>query len=350
MDDNSIAIPNEEIELTELGNKNISKIECIHSKRENLINQIVYRVKNDETSTTIPQFSIDQSNQSTKCSSIIDSWKCTWQFNKIMDRRASKFNYSINNYSDLVTLNNNMMQLIPEYRDLWDAKVIIEAGKTMKKNLQAISFCLNEIEKLFEPLQSQLPQYMNKINSINNEFKLLSDNGVFFNLITLNSVLSLSSIEKLSEWSKRKTWNLVYDAKKHGFTPKDFYEHCSGKAPTITIIKAQETGLVFGGFTSVPWQSSGGYKTDETAFLFSQNHDCSSIRKFEIAQSQYAVYHHGESIRFGGGNDISCNVTTKAGTCRAHSYKAIDGGEYTHTTLAGVDNWTASEVIVYQVE
>ena len=35
------------------------------------------------------------------------------------------------------------------------------------------------------------------------------------------------------------------------------------------VLVSQSRIVIFGGFTAVPWSSAGGYKSDNTAFLFS---------------------------------------------------------------------------------
>jgi BTB/POZ domain-containing protein KCTD9 len=46
--------------------------------------------------------------------------------------------------------------------------------------------------------------------------------------------------------------NLIYKAKRDGFTPGDFHSRCDNKGPTICVIKS-EHGKTFGGFTNLSW-------------------------------------------------------------------------------------------------
>jgi len=66
------------------------------------------------------------------------------------------------------------------------------------------------------------------------------------------------------------TSTLLYRASANGWTSANFHSNCDNKGPTITIIKTNKD-KIFGGFTSLPWDQSGSYRQDTTAFLFSVN-------------------------------------------------------------------------------
>ena len=97
-------------------------------------------------------------------------------------------------------------------------------------------------------------------------------------------------------------------------TAKDFHNNCDGKPNTISIIQTAD-GNIFGGYTSIPWQSHGGYKRDDSAFLIllrsTQNY---APRIFKILQQQThrAVFHRASYLcTFGEGYDLciksNCN-------------------------------------------
>jgi hypothetical protein len=46
---------------------------------------------------------------------------------------------------------------------------------------------------------------------------------------------------------------------------------CDGKQNTISIIESGN-GNIFGGYTSLAWQSIGGWKPDNKAWVFSLTH------------------------------------------------------------------------------
>ncbi len=65
-----------------------------------------------------------------------------------------------------------------------------------------------------------------------------------------------------------KKLNLLWRGTRDGFEASKFHSLCDDKANTLTVVKTT-TGCIFGGYTSVPWSSVGGYKPDSKAFLFS---------------------------------------------------------------------------------
>ena len=77
---------------------------------------------------------------------------------------------------------------------------------------------------------------------------------------------------KLCEFSLNEKRELLYRGSEHGFGANDFHAKCDGKPNTLTILRADGTSNIFGGFTSVAWSShsvGGEYKRDRNAFLFS---------------------------------------------------------------------------------
>eukprot|EP00483_Globobulimina_turgida_P007196 UN07210 len=66
---------------------------------------------------------------------------------------------------------------------------------------------------------------------------------------------------------KQFRFNLLFRYNRDGPTRYKFHALCDGKKHLLFIIKTKRNHI-FGGYTSVPWQSSGGYKTDKKAFIF----------------------------------------------------------------------------------
>ena len=151
---------------------------------------------------------------------------------------------------------------------------------------------------------------------------------------------------------------MIYRASDHGFRAKDFHSKCDGKANTLTVLKAN--GFIFGGFTTATWDSSGQYKSDSNAFLFSltnkDNQPCKMKIKPNRQQNAIGCF-SSFGPKFGGGYDI--NITADSNT-KNGSYSKL-GNTYTHpqytvgtneakSFLAGSDNFLLSEIEVYQKE
>jgi hypothetical protein len=88
-----------------------------------------------------------------------------------------------------------------------------------------------------------------------------------------------------------KRWTLLYRGSRDGFQGSTFHEKCDGKSNTLTVIETTK-GFVFGGFTPVAWDSSDGYRADNSQkiFLFTvKNPRGSDGRKFVMASSANAI-------------------------------------------------------------
>ena len=59
----------------------------------------------------------------------------------------------------------------------------------------------------------------------------------------------------LCEFNSKDRFKLLYRASDDGFNSQYFHSKCDGKANTLTILKASESYFIFGGFTTVNWES-----------------------------------------------------------------------------------------------
>ncbi len=166
--------------------------------------------------------------------------------------------------------------------------------------------------------------------------------------------IHLNLLIKVCEFSLKDKWNLLYRGTRDGFGVNDFLSKCDDHSNTLTIVKAKRSSYIFGGFTSIDWGSSSGWKSDPNAFLFSltnkDNHPC-KMRQISTNKSIFCYSIYGPI--FGGGYDICiCNyANTKAGSF------SILGVSYQHprpsqghSYLAGSYQFQLSEIEVYQKE
>jgi hypothetical protein len=74
---------------------------------------------------------------------------------------------------------------------------------------------------------------------------------------------------KLCEFSPNDKWSLLYRGTRDGLGAQDFHSRCDNKSPTLSIFKAHDSSYIFGGFTTVSWDSTSEFKSDPNAFVFS---------------------------------------------------------------------------------
>ncbi len=90
---------------------------------------------------------------------------------------------------------------------------------------------------------------------------------------------------ELCEFSSNDIWSLLYRGTRDGFDSGDFHSRCDNHSNTLTILKAKESKFIFGGFTTVSWESCpalGKYKSDPNAFIFSLTNNDNKPLKMKV--------------------------------------------------------------------
>ena len=163
------------------------------------------------------------------------------------------------------------------------------------------------------------------------------------------SFLALTGLENQS-------FSLLWRGSRDGFDAATFHRLCDGKANTVTVVK-NTNGIIFGGFTSIPWKSSGDYKADSQAFLFSLTNPSNEPVKLNVHLEDCAVYHHSSyGPTFGLRHDLCVSsLSNKNRNSRMNlrvyeSPNGKSGKEGGKSIVGGSDNkFQTVEVEVYQV-
>jgi hypothetical protein len=187
--------------------------------------------------------------------------------------------------------------------------ILIESIRDMQQKQEA---SLDEIK-------SKLNQ-MNQVKEFCEETNRFQPNSTSFNQIETYSLFGLLKLKqysninsfksqilvgaqeyfdliKLCEFSPNDKWSLLYRATRDGFGAKDFHSKCDGNANTLTIFKAKDSKFIFGGFTSVEWESSNRWKSDPNAFILSLTNKENKPVKMKIDPNR-----HQYTIRCDPGN------------------------------------------------
>eukprot|EP01083_Nonionella_stella_P141336 435246_1 len=115
----------------------------------------------------------------------------------------------------------------------------------------------------------------------------------------IDSCMDLTDEEQklLRKWiheGDRRTFDLLYRASEHDFSAATFHEKCDNRGSTLTLVQSEQ-GYIYGGYTDVCWQSSGGWKYDTNRrtcvfLLRSQKADQPRSWKLKDEYKQYEVY------------------------------------------------------------
>ena len=152
-----------------------------------------------------------------------------------------------------------------------------------------------------------------------------------------------------------KHLKLLYRASRDGFQASAFHAKCDNLPKTLTIIKAVN-GYIFGGYASVAWDSTSGFKSDPNAFLFSLVNVHSSPRLIPVnvgdKHSVYCDFSYGPSF---GSHALSISSNSNL-TCSSYS-KLNDSYNFTSPIygynqlylLAGSYQFYTCEIEVFEL-
>ena len=128
----------------------------------------------------------------------------------------------------------------------------------------------------------------------------------FCSIVVDSQLLTIQQFENLiGHNTDRCEWSLLFRATRDGFNSAVFHRLCDNKGPTISVARV-ENGPLVGGYTKISWSSSGGYRSDITAFVFSNLHN-DQFTKFAVKfnAANRAVYHGSHyGLWFGNGDLI----------------------------------------------
>ena len=103
-----------------------------------------------------------------------------------------------------------------------------------------------------------------------------------------------------------KRFEVLYDAKVHGYSNATFHQKCDNIDGTVTLVTLQN-GAKFGGYNPSRWTSEGVWKNIPNTFLFSlTDGKGSGPQKWQCTNQGNAFYcSSGYGPLFGGGKFVS---------------------------------------------
>jgi len=171
------------------------------------------------------------------------------------------------------------------------------------------------------------------------------------NLFKDSTIIKEDEKKMINDWldpynEKKITSEILFRTNIDGDSASNFHNKCNGKGPTITFIKTS-VGKRIGGFASISWASTGGYRADPNAFIFSLD----TCQKFvQYRNPNYAINDSsGYGPTFGGGHDIYISSGCKSNSssyCNCnHTYSFFNSYNMVNS---GTQN-TSFQVADYEV-
>jgi hypothetical protein len=288
--------------------------------------------------------------------------------NRYQEKYLRDLKESFSSFDETQSVEDKLTEIEETFRN---PNLLIESIRDMQlkqeESLRDIQSKLNEMNQVNDNLEAT-NEFKPNLSLLNQEedtslfgsIKLYGySNANPFKSHILNGEQQLSELIRLCEFSPNDKWSLLYRATRNGFGAKDFHSRCDGHANTLTILKANGSSYIFGGFTTVKWDSSSGSKSDPNAFIF-----CLTKKDKKPLKMNIDPYRHPNAIfcdsRYGpifGGYDlcIANNANTKMdsyshlGGCYKHPQYAR-GTYEADTFLAGAGWFQLDEIEVYQRE
>jgi len=249
-----------------------------------------------------------------------------------------------------------------------DPNLLIQTIQDMQckqeESLKYIELKLNEMNQVKDNLiatnkfKPNLSLFNQKEETFFGSIKL---NGHWLNSLgskIIKGEQECSEFIKLCEFSSNDKWSLLYRATRDGFGSKDFHSRCDGHANTLTILKAKGSEFIFGGFTTVEWESSNCFISDRNAFIFSLTNIDNKPLKMKVnpRRHEYAIRCHSSfgptfagDIHVANKANITMGSYSNLGRSYRHPQYAYETDE-AQTFLAGSNRFQLDEIEVYEKE
>jgi hypothetical protein len=173
-----------------------------------------------------------------------------------------------------------------------------------------------------------------------------------------DSSLVTDEEDLLLEWvteaaGSKCVFKLLWKGSRDGFTAEAFHSRCDNKGLTLTLIQSS-FNKVFGGYTSVPWQSRADskFEDDKNAFIFSLTMKVKCKHQKKINAS--VLGKKGFGPIFGAGPDIRvADRCDRKDVCEnmvnGNQVFELPEGADPNTYLAGGPKPVITEIEVFQV-
>lgn len=275
----------------------------------------------------------------------------------IWDIFNDKLDWNASGWEDLKKLNRTILPIAEKFElfDTSNEKAKAELVKYLH-NFEIIQVGLGAVQEKTLSHQSKLKALQDDVGKINKSIQDLLKSGVSVKPLAPNdflggTLLQGEQVTTLVGWYGTG-WKLQYKATRDGWAASTFHQLCDGKGSTVTVIKAND--CLFGGYLSIPWQTTSAFGTDISASLFTLTN------KHGIAPTQFrhggngnganaAYLHVSYGPTFGGGHDIyiADNAASSNSSYSNFPNAYQDTTGLGQTLFAGAYNFTPTEVEVY---
>jgi len=155
-------------------------------------------------------------------------------------------------------------------------------------------------------------------------------------------------------------FTLLYRGTRDGLTASTWHSRCDNKGPTLIVVKAVGRANIFGGYSSLDWNSSSGWSASGTGacWLFSLVNSHNKPTRIENSASTISnnMYNNsGYGPTWGSGHDlhITSSMSSSSNSCSPSNYRQITTGfpvvSVDSSLLAGVSSFQVEEIECFGV-
>ena len=296
-------------------------------------NSLVIDISEDET---LPKIYYSSKYLMSDLINISDSFKLFDSFEKLMTemkRLCDEKKIQIQKFKDAVDL-----VLSLDLNNALEIHLAIPQAKIDSEHVIA-SLCstINELKKKIKFLESNQITKQDLENNLKSKDILLNEEE--------KKMVYDWILENMGIQDKTVQMTLLYKLSNDGDSATTFHSRCNKKGYTLTLVRTTR-GFRCGGFTTQNWTSSGKFKKDINAFLFSLEYK----EYYPSYDGTNAIYDaDGYGPTFGMGHDLyissnCCKNNSKCGFPSSYygtRYRSLSGG---------VDIFKVNEIEVYKIE
>jgi len=153
---------------------------------------------------------------------------------------------------------------------------------------------------------------------------------------------------------KKLELSLLYRGSRDGYTAAAFHRMCDNKGATLTVVKAEGSKNIFGGYFSGSWTSSGSYSS-QPAWIYSLvNATGKPLKLLSSGSSNNAYCNSSYGPTWGGGHDLHINSSMKSANnyTNPSNYKVVAPGytgTFEKTLFAGQYKFAVDDIEIFTV-
>jgi hypothetical protein len=164
--------------------------------------------------------------------------------------------------------------------------------KDIKSEINSILSYITSLNEKVNNLETK----MNEIYAYIDEIKQLRINKPLNYKLFRSSIINKTEISSFLSWleNKPKEIRLLLDSNIDGDLTETFYKKCSGKSPTIVLVKTTK-GYRFGAYSTIPWNNQkNNFSSSSKNFIFSLDKN----KKYSILKSGFAIQTNDDYFGF----------------------------------------------------